>query len=207
MRNSHLIMKMLNASYVLCKKMQDQQTNYLQDPQTYTKRLPIDYSKTIKYLGITINPRLNFNAHIATALKKAHRTTACLYPLLSQKSTLSLKNKILIYKQVITSQICYTAPILSQTSKSAITKLQRFQNKIFRRMTRPPWYVRNSQIHANLEMETIEDFISRLYDKFKARVLSHPNPLIKSTFAQKIPKHNYRTPTSLMANPPWYHPP
>ncbi|ENN73441.1 hypothetical protein YQE_09938, partial [Dendroctonus ponderosae] len=56
-------------------------------------------------------------------------------------------------------------------------------------------------------METIEDFISRLHDKFKARVLSHPNPLIKSTFAQKIPKHNFRTPTSLMANPPWYHPP
>ncbi|ENN79613.1 hypothetical protein YQE_03940, partial [Dendroctonus ponderosae] len=125
----------------------------------------------------------------------------------SRKRNLFLKNKILIYKQVIRSQIGYAAPILSQTSKTAITKLQRFQKKIFRRMTRPPWYVRNSQIHANLEIETIEDFISRLHDKFKTLVLPHPNPLIKSTFAQKIPKQNFLTPTSLMASPPWYHPP
>ncbi|ERL87484.1 hypothetical protein D910_04876 [Dendroctonus ponderosae] len=103
----------------------DKQITY-KIPRLTLNGSPLEYVKTIKYLGTTIDPKLNFNAHIATALKKAHRTTACLYPLLNQKSTLSLKNKILIYKQVIRSQICYAAPILSQTSKSAIRKLQRF---------------------------------------------------------------------------------
>ncbi|ERL94907.1 hypothetical protein D910_12180 [Dendroctonus ponderosae] len=45
-------------------------------------------------------------------------------------------------------------------------------------------------------------FVSKLHEKFKTRVLNHPNPLIKDTFSQTIPNPRYLTPTSLMADPP-----
>ncbi|ERL86370.1 hypothetical protein D910_03778 [Dendroctonus ponderosae] len=162
----------------------------------------IPLSKSLKYLGVIIDSRLNFVEHINKIITKGSQTASILYPLLHQKSKLTLKNKTLLYKQVIRSQISYAAPIISQTSKKTIAKLQTFQNKILRRMIRPPWYVRNSQIHANLQIETVQQFVSKLHEKFKTRVLNHPNPLIKDTFSQTIPNPRYLTPTSLMADPP-----
>ncbi|ERL93526.1 hypothetical protein D910_10815 [Dendroctonus ponderosae] len=155
-------------------------------PKLMLNNTEIPLSKSLKYLGVIIDSKLNFIEHINKIITKGSQTAGILYPLLNQKSKLTLKNKTLLYQQVISSQICYAAPIISQTSKKTIGKLQIFQNKILRRMTRPPWYVRNSQIHANLQIETVQQFVSKLHEKFKTRVLNHPNPLIKDT-NQTIP--------------------
>ncbi|ERL89076.1 hypothetical protein D910_06453 [Dendroctonus ponderosae] len=178
-----------------------------QRPPTNTPKLMLNNTeiplfKSLKYLGVIIDSKLNFIEHIIKIITKGSQTAGILYPLLNQKSKLTLKNE-----KVIRSEICYAAPIISQTSKKNIGKLQIFQNKILRRMTRPPWYVRNSQIHANLQIETVQQFVSKLHEEFKTRVLNHPNPLIKDTFSQTIPNPRYLTPTSLMADPPWNHPP
>ncbi|ERL95274.1 hypothetical protein D910_12540 [Dendroctonus ponderosae] len=67
---------------------------------------------------------------------------------------------------------------------------------------RPDSGICNSQIHANLQIETVQQFVSKVHENFKTRVLNHPNPLIKDTFTQTIPNQRYLTPTSLMADPP-----
>ncbi|ERL94862.1 hypothetical protein D910_12135 [Dendroctonus ponderosae] len=97
--------------------------------------------KMSHFITLNIVSKLNFVEHINKIITKGSQTAGIRYPLLNQKSKLTLKNKTLLYKQVIRSQICYAAPIISQTSKKTIGKLQICQNKILRKMTKPPWYV------------------------------------------------------------------
>ncbi|ENN73750.1 hypothetical protein YQE_09646, partial [Dendroctonus ponderosae] len=122
---------------------------------------------------------------------KGIQTAAYLHPLLNRKNALSIHNKTLMYKQVIRVQLCYGAPVISQTCKTNIKKLQTFQNKLRRRISRAPWYVRNSQIHKNLIMETIQEFISKLHKKFKTKILDHTNPNPRDFFPNnpKTPLH------------------
>lgn len=51
----------------------------------------------VKYLGVELDPRLNFHQHIKNFVNKAYSIKEKLYPLLCSKSKLTEKNKILLY--------------------------------------------------------------------------------------------------------------
>jgi hypothetical protein len=45
---------------------------------------------------------------------------------------------------------------------SNINIIQRFQNKVLRGIVDAPWYVRNSDFHRDLNIETVIDIIKKM---------------------------------------------
>lgn len=47
-----------------------------------------------------------------------------------------------------------------------------FQNKILRIATDAPWFVRNTQLHSELNMPTIEQFVKKVTKKFLDNIIN-----------------------------------
>lgn len=85
-----------------------------------------------KYLGVILDSRLTFKSHISHACKKANAVIAMMYTLINKKSHVNLKNKILIYKMIVSPIMLYAAPIWGSACKTHIDKLQRIQNRVMK---------------------------------------------------------------------------
>ena len=75
--------------------------------------ITIEPKTVVKYLGMYLDHKLNFNKHISEPKNKAQKITSTLYHLTSQKSVLSEKNKLLLYKVIIRPTLMYAAPIIA----------------------------------------------------------------------------------------------
>jgi hypothetical protein len=62
---------------------------------------PIQRVETTLYLGVTLDKRLTWSPHIYQVRKKTVHRMGLLGPLLNRKSDLSVRNGVLLYKQVI----------------------------------------------------------------------------------------------------------
>ena len=107
----------------------------------------IEPMRTVKYLGVYIDNKLNFTEHIGNIIKKANATKALLYNLLNRKSKLNINNKITLYKAIIRPMIMYAAPVWSSTCKTNIHKIQIYQNKLLRMILNAKPRTRNTNIH------------------------------------------------------------
>lgn len=120
----------------------------------------------VKYLGVLLDTRLTWKLHVNLKLNQSYARLAQLYPLINRKSTLKPKCAVLMYKSLIRPLALYASPIWSNTAKTNLEKLQRLQNKILRIAVDSPWYVRNVQLHYELSVPTVQDFISASANKF-----------------------------------------
>lgn len=120
----------------------------------------------IKYLGIYLDRRLTWNYHVNKKLNEAYARLSMLYPLINRKSALKTKCTILIYQSILRPLMTYGCVIWGTTSKTNLKKVQTFQNKILRISVNAPWYVRNSQIHRELGISPVEDFIKKCAKNF-----------------------------------------
>ncbi|KAL4125873.1 hypothetical protein QTP88_010110 [Uroleucon formosanum] len=116
-------------------------------------------SPTVKYLGVTLDKRLTWWPHLSSKLQQAHQRLGMLFPILNRKSSLQKNLSQLIYKQVLRPLITYACPIWGNCAQTHLKKLQIFQNKVLRTITNAPWFVRNSNIHNDLKISTIQDHI------------------------------------------------
>jgi len=62
---------------------------------------PIEWVDTIRYLGVTLDEGLTFSLHIDQVRKKTAQRMGVLGPLLNKKGDLSIRNGVLLYKQLI----------------------------------------------------------------------------------------------------------
>jgi hypothetical protein len=104
--------------------------------------------------------------------KKAARRLGVLGPLLNRKSGLSVRNGVLLYKQLIRPVTDYASPIWRSAARSHVQKLQVLQyNQCLRIAINAPWYVGNRQIQEDLEISLFAD-IKALTESFD----SNPTP-------------------------------
>jgi len=103
-----------------------------------------------------------------------------LFPLVARDSTLSLSNKLTLYKLIIRPILDYAAPVWSNTSLYNYRRLQLSKSKCIRVVGNYPRRTPIPLIHSNLNILSIRDFIYHLTDTFYNRCLNHPNPLISS---------------------------
>jgi hypothetical protein len=99
---------------------------------------PLPQSHAVKYLGLHLDRRLTWKAHIQAKRKQLDLTSKKMYWIIGRKSELSLENKILLYKTILKSIWSYGIPLWGTASQSNIEMLQRFQNKILRTITNAP---------------------------------------------------------------------
>jgi hypothetical protein len=111
---------------------------------------PIQWVETAWYLGVTLDTQLTWAAHTNQVGKKAAEKLGMLGPLLNRRSSLSIRNAVLLYKQLICPMVDYACPIWRSTAGSHVQKLQVLQSKCLHIANNAPWYVGNRQIHEDL---------------------------------------------------------
>jgi hypothetical protein len=112
-----------------------------------------------------------------------------LYWLLGRAFPLSINNKLLLYKTVIAPIWTYGFELRGCAAKSNVAIIQRFQSKLLRATVNAPRYVTNSMIHSDLGISTVQDVIHDRSNKHRAKLQSHPNPLLQPlTRVNNIPR-------------------
>jgi len=77
-----------------------------------------------------------------------------MYRLMGRYAALSVYNKLMLYQQVLKPVWTYGIQLWGCTSQSNRNIIQRFQNRVFRGIVDAPWYIRNDNLHKDLDLET-----------------------------------------------------
>lgn len=140
----------------------------------------IDWSDSVKYLGVLLDSRLTFTKHIDTQCNKAIGILVKLFPLLNRKSNLNIKNKLLLYKSIIRPVLTYAAPVWSNTCATNYKKLQVVQNKCLRVIGDFSRSTPINIIHDKLCIVPIKEYILNLTIKFCDKTSNSKDNFIKS---------------------------
>ena len=97
-------------------------------------------------------------------------------PLLNRKSDLSIRNGVLLYKQLICPMMDYACPTWKSTTCSHVQMLQLLQSKCLCLATGAPWFVSNRQIHEDLGVLIFADHIRALTEIFDSKLADVGNP-------------------------------
>ena len=100
-------------------------------------------------------------------------------PLLNGKSDLSVRNGVLLYKQLTRPMMDYACPAWRSASRSHVRRLQVLQSKCLRLATGAPWYVSSRQIHEDLGVPMFADHIRALTASFDSKLADAGNPLVR----------------------------
>lgn len=137
-------------------------------PQTKIKinGLEVEWETTVRYLGVVLDNKLLFNAHISYVINRLNLTTKTLYAFINRKSKLNIENKLLIFKVVFHSILFYAAPAWHNTSECHIKRLQVSQNKILKMMYNLPNYYSTLRLHSLHNIPFVKDKIHFITNKF-----------------------------------------
>jgi hypothetical protein len=102
--------------------------------------------ETARYLGVTFETQLSRSAHVYQVGKKTAQKLGVLGPVLNKESRLSVRNGVLLYKQLIRPMMDYACPIWRSAAHSHVRNLQELQSKCLHIVANAPWYVGNRQI-------------------------------------------------------------
>lgn len=135
----------------------------------------IPYANEAKYLGMTLDTKLRWKEHILIKKEELNIKFRKMYWLLGRNSELSTHNKLLLYKQILKPIWTYGIQLWGCTKKTNIQIIQSFQNKVLRGIVNAPWYIRNSDLHRDLNVEMVTDVITKFADKHVIRLYDHEN--------------------------------
>ncbi len=98
-----------------------------------------------------------------------------MYWLIGKNLSLSIYNKVLLYKQILKPVWTYGIQLWGCTKPSNIQIIQNFQNKVLRNIVNAPWYIRNSDIHRDLKVEDVATEIKKFARSHEKRLHNHVN--------------------------------
>ena len=84
----------------------------------------IRWEEKVKYLGVTLDRRLTWSSHIDQVRRKASQRLGILSPLLNKRSGLSIRNGLMLYRQLIRPMMDYACPVWRHAANSHIKRLQ-----------------------------------------------------------------------------------
>jgi hypothetical protein len=98
-----------------------------------------------------------------------------------RNSELSVHNKLTLYKQVIRPVWSYGIQLWGCASESNIQVIQRYQNKVLKCIVNAPWYVRNSDFHRDLGIETVTDIIAKFSKSHEKTSRQHQHRSVQTS--------------------------
>ncbi len=113
-------------------------------------------SSSARYLGAYLDQCLTYKEHIRVKKMGLDLHLNRLRWLLHKQSALSLSNKRLLYVATLCPLWAYPAQLRGYAAKHLRIKLQRFQNMVLRLITGAPWYLRNSTVHQDFRVATVD---------------------------------------------------
>jgi hypothetical protein len=122
-----------------------------------------------KYLGVTLDSKMTFKLHITHTLRKLNYRLRQLYPIINRSSSIDIHLALTIYKALIRPIMTYACPVWGFAALTHINKLQAFQNKTLRIITKLPKVVPiltlHDQTHIPLILTYIKSLTTALYHK------------------------------------------
>jgi hypothetical protein len=100
-------------------------------------------------------------------------------PLLNKKSDLSVRNGVLLYKQIIRPMMDYACPAWRSAARFHVRKMQVLQSKCLLLATGAPLYVWHWQIHEDLGVLLFAEHITALTTSFHSKLADVGNPLVR----------------------------
>jgi retron-type reverse transcriptase len=160
---------------------------------------PIPWKTEARYLGITFDNHLRFNAQLEHAKTRAQMVLGQLNSLVNRRSKMSIQNKVTIYRTIVRPAMMYGSAVWGNVCNTQLHKLQVVQNKFLRAAFKAPWFVRNTQLHREAKLPTIREFLHDVARKFFENAAAHPNPLVRDSvdYDENAPQRHKR-PKSLL---------
>ena len=122
---------------------------------------------------MTLDAKLRWKAHVKKKRKELGLRYQKMYWLIGMDSSLSLHNKLILYKQILKPVWTYSIQLWGCTKQSNIDIIQRFQNKALRNIVSAPWLIRNNDLHRDLEVDAVSREIQRFAQKHEERLHHH----------------------------------
>lgn len=129
----------------------------------------IPIQKSVKYLVIVLDKKLNYAQHIEEAVNKANKCFRAFFNLLAPKSKLSLENKRLLYTAAIRPILCYGCSIWSLAAKQDLSKMIILQNKILQTLFCLHRRFPTSLLQNHRGVEHLMNFINRFNSNFNVK--------------------------------------
>ena len=127
--------------------------------------------------GVTLDTRLSWSPHIDQVGKKTAQMIGMLGPLLNRKSDVSVRNGVLLHKQLILPMTDYACPTWRSAAHTHVQRLQVLQSKCFRLAIGACWYISKRQIHGDPGVPLFADHITALTGSFDSHNVR--NPLVR----------------------------
>jgi hypothetical protein len=140
---------------------------------------PMEWVDTTRYRGGKLDTRVTWPPYIDEVWKRADQSLGMLGPLLRRKPDLSVRNGVLLLKQLLRPMMDYTCPAWRSAARSHVRRMQVLQSKCLRHATGAPWYVSNKQIHEDLGVPLFADHIRALTASFDSKLADVGNPLVR----------------------------
>ena len=146
-------------------------------PRLSVSDVPIEYSPHVTYLGVTFDRHLTWARHVESCRRKfftkfAHATPLFLSPVLP------VSTKLHIYHQYLRSSLTYASPAWLGIARRRLQSLQVLQNHCLRLISGHDRSVSILQLHADLEVDFLFNFIVNDARRFYLRALGNSNPFI-----------------------------
>jgi hypothetical protein len=158
-------------------------------PRVFLYGQPLPQTDNVRYLGLYIDRRLTWNKHVTVKRKTLDERLKRLYSLLSKRSKLPLRLKLLVYKAFLRPIWLYACQIYGAAKPSVIAKIQRFQSKFLRLITFAPSYVSNETLHNDLQVAYVNETFHKIYTKFRQKLTHHTNRLIRDLSSLHLPSN------------------
>jgi hypothetical protein len=140
----------------------------------------------IRYLGIIIDQRLTWAPHLRNKLLTLYDCFRLLRSLLTFHH-IKFSTKLLIYKLFLKLFWAYGIQLWGFAKPTNDNRIQRFQSKILRTITKASFYVSNHTLHSDLDISPVNNVAMTFYRRFNFNLENHKNPLIKEFASINIP--------------------
>ncbi|GFW41787.1 RNA-directed DNA polymerase from mobile element jockey [Trichonephila clavipes] len=141
---------------------------------------PVPWVHVAKYLGLFLDAKLTFAHHIEQTRKKVQAVHAVLKRLISHRSKLAIRHKVLLYKSIIRPVMSYGSHIWGSAGMCHLKKLHTLTNSFLRQIVNAPWFVRNEVIYRDLKIKPFLPHIKDLSKRFFDKLPNVPNELISN---------------------------
>jgi exonuclease III len=139
---------------------------------------PVSWSPTSLYLGVLLDSKLIWKAHVERIAEIANKKVCALHPLLRSNS-MPLASKAQLIYTIIVPSLTYACPVWSGCALTTRRILQRVQNRALRTALGEPFYTRTVAIHNTMDFPLVDESLRRLNAAFYEKIKEgHTNPLI-----------------------------
>ena len=149
----------------------------------------IKRTKSIKYLGITLDEFLDWKEHTVNLKKSLNSLFSVFYNI---RRYLTIEHIRVIYYTMIYSRIKYGITVYGLGNKDNLDKIQVLQNKLMKVILEKSWRHPTDELHTEVNILKVKDIFYQEISSFVNKYLRGDLPLVFTDYFQFV-NHSYGT--------------